>query len=63
MIAEVPEPVAPYPHMSLGKGGDNRIYLNDLGVKVKLDKRGRPYPVGVDVVRLLPSTRPGGLEP
>ncbi len=46
MIAEVPEPVARYPHMSVGKASDKRIYLNDLGVKVMLDKRGRPYPVG-----------------
>ena len=31
-----------------GKAGDGKIYLNDIGEYVKLDKRGHPYRVGED---------------
>jgi hypothetical protein len=62
VIAEVPVIVAPYPHMREGKAGDKHIYLNDSGTKVMLGVNGRPYPVGVDGVRLLPSTRPEGWD-
>ena len=47
-VADVPVVVAPSPHMREGKASDNRIYLNDIGIKVKLGSNGRPYPVGVD---------------
>ncbi len=62
LVPEIPAPVAAFPHMREGKASDKRIYLNDLGVKVMLASNGRPYPVGVDGVRLLPSTRPEGWE-
>ncbi len=61
-------PVHPVPvvssslHMDKGKPKDGIIYLNDLGNKVMLDKNGRSYPVGVDKVRLRPSTRPASWD-
>ena len=51
---------ADLPHVSTGKAKDGIIYRNDLGKTVKLDARGRPYPVGEDVFRTMKTTRPAG---
>ena len=42
------EDVTDLPHISTGKAKDCIIYRNHLGKTVKLDARGRPYPVGED---------------
>ena len=34
------------PHVSVGLPGDGITYVNDDGKEVKIDKAGRPYPVG-----------------
>ena len=34
------------PHVSVGLPGDGITYVNDDGKEVKIDKVGRPYPVG-----------------
>ena len=38
-------------HFVHGEAGDGIIYVNDAGQKVKLDKRGHPYPVHDDGYR------------
>ncbi len=45
-VAEVPVPVAPYPHMSEGKASDKRIYLNDLGKQGDVGKEWSTLPCG-----------------
>ena len=57
-VAEVPVVVAPYPHMREGKASDNRIYLNDSGVKVKLGTNGRPYLWGLMESGCFPAPAP-----
>ena len=54
--------VADLPHVSTGKAKDGIIYRNDLGKTVKLDVRGRPYPVGTDGFRTRKTTRPSRLK-
>ena len=41
------------PHVSDGLPGDGKTYINDDGREVKIDKAGRPYPVGKDGFRLI----------
>ena len=55
--------VADLPHVSTGKAKDGIIYRNDLGNTVKLDVRGRAYPVGADGFRTMKTTRPAGFTP
>ena len=55
--------VADLPHVSTGKAKDGIVYRNDLGKTVKLDARGRPYPVGADGFRTMKTTRPAGFTP
>ena len=43
--------IADLPHVSTGKAKDGIIYRNDLGKTVKLDVRGRAYPVDADGFR------------
>ena len=57
------EDVADLPHVSTRKAKDGIIYRNDLGKTVKLDARGRPYPVGEDGFRTMKPTRPAGFTP
>ena len=45
-------------HYSEGIASDGVVYVNDLGDEVKLDSRGRPYRVGSDGRKLMPSKRP-----
>ena len=45
------------PHVSAGLPGDGITYINDDGREVKIDKAGRPYPVGKDGFRLMKTTR------
>ena len=51
---------ADLPHVSTGKAKDGT--RNDLGKTVKLDFRGRPYPVGADGFTMK-TTRPAGFTP
>ena len=46
------------PHVSVGLPGDGITYVNDDGKEVKIDKAGRPYPVGKDGFRLVKTSRP-----
>ena len=57
------EDVADLPHVSTGKAKDGIMCRNDLGKMVKLDARGRPYPVGEDGFRTMKTTRPAGFTP
>ena len=43
-------------HMSKGTAGDGIISLNDIGDRVKLDRKGRPYEVGSDGRRFFRSS-------
>ena len=43
--------------------GDGITYVNDDGKEVKIDKAGRPYPVGKDGFRLMKTTRPPEYTP
>ena len=45
-------------HYSEGIASDGVVYVNDIGDEVKLDSRGRPYRVGSDGRKLMPSKRP-----
>ena len=45
-------------HYSEGIASDGVVYVNDIGDEVKLDSRGRPYRVGSDGRKLMPSRRP-----
>ena len=45
-------------HYSEGIASDGIVYVNDIGDEVKLDSRGRPYRVGSDGRKLMPSKRP-----
>ena len=45
------------PHVSAGLPGDGVTYINNDGREVKIDKAGRPYPVGKDGFRLMKTTR------
>ena len=47
-------------HYSEGIASDGIIYINDIGDEVKLDSKGRPYRVGNDGRKLMPSKRPVG---
>ena len=47
-------------HYSEGIASDGIIYVNDIGDEVKLDSKGRPYRVGSDGRKLMPSKRPVG---
>ena len=49
--------------MSAGLPGDGITYINDDGKEVKIDKAGRPYPVGKDGFRLMKTTRPPEYTP
>ena len=51
------------PHASAGLPGDGITYINDDGREVKIDKAGRPYPVGKDGFRLMKTTRPPEYTP
>ena len=51
------------PHVSAGLPGDGITYVNDDGKEVKIDKAGRPYPVGKDGFRLMKTTRPPEYTP
>ena len=49
-------------HWKTGKAGDGKVYLNDDGEKVKLNKKGNPYKIGEDGRRLFKtSLRPKGI--
>ena len=49
-------------HWKSGKAGDGKVYLNDDGEKVKLNKKGNPYKIGEDGRRLFKtSLRPKGV--
>ena len=50
------------PHVSDGLPG-NGVTHNDDGKEVKIDKAGRPYPVGKDGFRLMKTTRPPEYTP
>ena len=45
-------------HYSEGIASDGVVYVNDIGDEVKLGSRGRPYRVGSDGRKLMPSKRP-----
>lgn len=45
-------------HYSEGVAPDEVIYANDVGDEVKLDSKGRAYPVGSDGRTLMPSKKP-----
>ena len=47
-------------HYSERIASDGIIYINDIGDEVKLDSKGRPYRVGKDGRKLMPSKRPVG---
>ena len=47
-------------HFRHGLASDDKIYRNDHGERVKLDKRGKPYRVDADGIRKLPTHRPEG---
>ena len=49
--------------MSVGLPGDGITYVNDDGKEVKIDKAGRPYPVGKDGFRLMKTSRPPEFTP
>ena len=51
------------PHVSAGLPGDGVTYVNDDGKEVKIDKAGRPYPVGKDGFKLMKTTRPPEYTP
>ena len=51
------------PHVSAGLPVDGITYVNDDGREVKIDKAGRPYPVGKDGFRLMKTTRPPEYTP
>ena len=51
------------PHVSVGLPGDGITYVNDDGKEVKIDKAGRPYPVGKDGFRLMKTSRPPEFTP
>ena len=51
------------PHVSVGLPGDGITYVNDDGKEVKIDKAGRPYPVGKDGFRLMKTSRPPEYTP
>ena len=51
------------PHVSAGLPGDGITHINDDGREVKIDKAGRPYPVGKDGFRLMKTTRPPEYTP
>ena len=46
-----------------GLPGDGITYVNDDGKEVKIDKAGRPYPVGKDGFRLMKTSRPPEFTP
>ena len=50
-------------HFRNGMASDGKVYRNDHGERVKLDKRGKPYRVDDDGVRKLPTHRPEGMRP
>ena len=45
-------------HWRTGKAGDEKIYLNDDGEKVKLNVKGNPYKIGEDGRRLFKTSLP-----
>ena len=47
-------------HYLEGIASHGIIYVNDIGDEVKLDSKGRPYRVGNDGRKLMPSKRPVG---
>ena len=51
------------PDVSAGRPGDGITYVNDDGKEVKIDKAGRPYPVGKDGFRQRKTTRPPEYTP
>jgi len=63
VIAERIDPLK-HRHFHHGIAGDGIVYVNDTGRTVKLDKSGRPYPVGSDGWRVgKGSSRPLGMDP
>ena len=50
-------------HFRHGLASDDKIYRNDHGERVKLDKRRKPYRVDADGIRKLPTNRPEGMRP
>ena len=53
-----------FEHVRVGLPSDNVIYVNDHGMKVKLDKRGSQYSVDIEGIRnTKKSARPLGMEP
>ncbi len=53
-----------FDHVRSGLPSDNIVYVNDQGMRVKLDRRGSQYSVDIDGVRnTKKSARPVGMEP
>ena len=52
------------PHVSTGHAGDGHMYRDGQDRRVKIDKAGRPYPVGADGWRIAKTSgRPEGMDP
>jgi hypothetical protein len=52
-----------FPHVRTGRAKDGIVYVNDLGQRVRLDKRGGQFKCDIDGVRnTRPSARPEGMD-